>query len=162
MHNVQFNYSDKHNYYITYVWKCDTNVALSKHHHKGHSSASFPKTSMFITGFRASCAKKKNPMQTPQIGINQEKIKEFGSFKFLPETKKQSIKTLSRLVPETVAKKYLLQPFKSVFNVLMANMHWLMQIESGLSVACLLLVKKWSLSLLEERQSSRQVLSFLL
>lgn len=81
-------------------------------------------------------------MHDSEFNAAIKEIKEFGSFKFLAETKKQSIKTLSRLVPETVAKKYLLQPFKSAFNVLMTNMHWLMQIESGLSVTCLLLVKK--------------------
>ena len=62
VHNVQVNFNDKHDNYISvcrYVCKSDTNVAHSNGHPLDFLNAPFPKTIMTIAGFRASCAKKR-------------------------------------------------------------------------------------------------------
>ena len=76
-------------------------------------------------------------------------------------------KTFSRLVSQTVAKKYLLKPFKSVFPESIfekpanGKYTWL-NAERARAFSCMSFVaqKKRSLLLLEERQSSRQPLRF--
>ena len=56
-HGIQFNFSDKHDFYMPayrYVFKSDQEVAHSKNHPPGLLTAASPK-SKSIAGFRAVC-----------------------------------------------------------------------------------------------------------
>ena len=63
-HDVQVNFSDKHNFYLSayrYVAKGDQEVPHSENHPPVLLTAAFLKTKNSIAGFRATCAKKVSP-----------------------------------------------------------------------------------------------------